>query len=345
MPFMTYNPPNLIEQSVTQAAYESLVLQHSNSSNLKNKRSKSFATSKQIINVNNDEKSPSPSPPQLIKEKKQKKNNNKQLRYNKSRSSASFTQIPGPLPPHHKKQRDSQRRKRIPSQPVPHNHSQHTKSQNNSPRYHQHHQQQRPQHHNGYSNNFLSYSKSVNNSPKNGGNFIQNGRSKSFKYSNNNNNNNNHNVQKRNSSVQRRNKGSNYLEAVVVIKIVETKIYKLIEIITENDFKIRCTATHLFWICGKGWGCFDSKSRIFLEKQIAILNKQKRKSNNKKVKIPHNIYELQKGEQLLTVGGNKYRIAAINIIEKPKGINVFSIIVNKNDCFFANDLLVKNSIS
>ena len=126
----------------------------------------------------------------------------------------------------------------------------------------------------------------------------------------------------------------------MVIKIVETKIYKLIEIITENDFKIRCTVTHLFWICGKGWGCFDSKSRILLEKQIAMMNNKK----TKKVKLPDIIYELQIGEQLLTVGGNKYKVAAINIIERPKGISVHSIIVNKNDCFFANDLLVKNCI-
>merc|ERR1712173_295942 len=70
------------------------------------------------------------------------------------------------------------------------------------------------------------------------------------------------NLQKRSS--MRRNK-TNYLESVSVLKIVEKKIYKMIEIITENEFKIRCTPTHLFWVVGKGWGCFDPKSRVSLE--------------------------------------------------------------------------------
>ena len=128
-------------------------------------------------------------------------------------------------------------------------------------------------------------------------------------------------IEKKRNSVRR---SSNYLESVNVLKIVESKIYQIIEIHTENDWKIRCTPTHLFWICGKGWGCYDVERR--------------------KYKKDEKVHRLRTGELLLTVSGKKYKISYINVIEKPQGLTVFSIIVHKNDCFFANDLLVKNSI-
>merc|ERR1712228_162639 len=186
--------------------------------------------------------------------------------------------------------------------------------------YHKHRSSQTP------SLSYKNGAKSQNNSPRNS----VNGRTQHFNFSQQQKQTKNSvkrarfstaNIEKKRNSVRR---SSNYLESVKVLKIVENKIYKIIEIHTENDWKIRCTPTHLFWICGKGWGCYDVAER--------------------KCKKDEKVHRLQNGELLLTVSGKKYKISYINVIDKPQGLTVFSIIVSKNDCFFANDLLVKNSI-
>ena len=121
---------------------------------------------------------------------------------------------------------------------------------------------------------------------------------------------------------QEQRRKSNYLESVVVIDVKHSKLHQLIEIVTENDFKIRCNESQLFWIMGKGWGSYDA------EKRNAGLSTK--------------LFALKTGEQLLTVGGKKHKIAEINVIENETGMDCVSVIVAKNDCFFANDLLVKN---
>lgn len=125
---------------------------------------------------------------------------------------------------------------------------------------------------------------------------------------------------------QQRQRKGNYLESVVVIKIEKSTVNKLIEVVTENDFKIRCSESQLFWIMGRGWGAFDAENR----------NQQEDDEKSK-------IHLLKPGEKLLTVSGNKYRISHINVVEEPQGIECLSVIVAKNDCFFANDLLLKNA--
>merc|ERR1719295_1265521 len=64
-----------------------------------------------------------------------------------------------------------------------------------------------------------------------------------------------------------RQRGSNYLESVVVIKIFALRVHTMIEVVLANKFKIRCTPTHLFWIVGKGWGCFDVQTRQRIKKK------------------------------------------------------------------------------
>eukprot|EP01084_Bolivina_argentea_P289630 497380_1 len=273
--------PNLIHQSVTQAVNDSLVLSPGNNSN--KVRSKSFV-----------------SPSILYHEEAHHESHTDYNSARKSMQHTSFTQIPGPRPPH--TQHNKLNRNRLSYSP--NMMQKKARSQNSSPRYSQSHQQQ-------HQSNKKKARFSTNDA----------------------------NIQRS----LRRSKNNNYLESVGVIKVIEHTIYQMIEINTENDFKIRCTPTHLFWICGKGWGCFDSKKRVIMEKQqAAIIHKQ---NDRKKVKMSYIVHELQKGEQLLSVGGNKYRISHVNLIKKPKGIQVYGIVVNKNECFFDNDLLVKNSIS
>lgn len=127
-----------------------------------------------------------------------------------------------------------------------------------------------------------------------------------------------------------RHRGSNYLESVVVIKIFALRVHTMIEVVLANKFKIRCTPTHLFWIVGKGWGCFDVQTRQRIKK--------------KKTQGQGVVHQLREGEQLLTISGKKHRIESISVKEKPSGVDFYSILVAKNDCFFANDLLVKNSL-
>ena len=121
----------------------------------------------------------------------------------------------------------------------------------------------------------------------------------------------------------RRRRG-NYLESVEVVKVEEKAMSGGIEVVTGNEFKIRCSEWQLFWIVGRGWGSFDAES-----------------SNINGAKL----HVLRPGEQLLTVGGSKHRISRIEVVGRKQPTPCFSITVSKNDCFFANDLLVKNALS
>ena len=122
---------------------------------------------------------------------------------------------------------------------------------------------------------------------------------------------------------ERRRRG-NYLESVEVVKVEEKAMSGGIEVVTGNEFKIRCSEWQLFWIVGRGWGSFDAES-----------------SNMNGAKL----HVLRPGEQLLTVGGSKHRISRIEVVGRKQPTPCFSITVSKNDCFFANDLLVKNALS
>eukprot|EP00484_Ammonia_sp_Unknown_P028244 CAMPEP_0197026694 /NCGR_PEP_ID=MMETSP1384-20130603/6727_1 /TAXON_ID=29189 /ORGANISM="Ammonia sp." /LENGTH=699 /DNA_ID=CAMNT_0042455403 /DNA_START=11 /DNA_END=2110 /DNA_ORIENTATION=- len=385
-----YTSPNLIAQSVTAAVNESLISANNNTSN--KPRSRSIATALTSYSNNGhglgsplqdhssaeldeEEEDKSPSPPR-----------SKQHAMHKARSSASFTQIPGPMPrhqtrshhaaqarlqtrahtqrshqhPHPHKMHAPVHKARYPSQPVPMDVLRAAKSQNSSPNARNGYQQSQY-----LENNVVPLSRSQNNSPRFAGNGVNhhpmsrphatpnpsNNRTKKTRFSTNDAMDKKDMFkQKMKEKIQRKKSNGNYLESVHVIQIIQTKIYKLVEIITENDFRIRCSPTHMFWICGKGWGCYDSKSRMSTEKKIAMRHSQNSHNdahheNGRKVKLAEIRHELKKGEQLLTVGGHKYGIADIQLVEKPKGITAYSIIVNKNHCFFANDLLVKNAIS
>jgi len=129
---------------------------------------------------------------------------------------------------------------------------------------------------------------------------------------------------------QERKRKSNYLESVVVLKVEESTMAKVdeIEIVTENEMKIRCSQSQMFWIVGKGWGSFDALSRS--------------PSPSPSASNTDTLHVLRAGEQLLTVGGHKHRIARVRVLTTKRQVPSFSVIVAKNDCFFANDLLVKN---
>eukprot|EP01084_Bolivina_argentea_P217738 369621_1 len=124
----------------------------------------------------------------------------------------------------------------------------------------------------------------------------------------------------------------NYSGTLKLVKV--TKIYKkrtstqLIQIVTTNNFTITCSSTQLFWLSGKGWGCFDVATQQYMQ-------------NQKILHISNKIYQLEIGESLLSVSGNRHQIIQINCIENKNRI-MYSICVSDNDNFFANDCLVYN---
>lgn len=54
------------------------------------------------------------------------------------------------------------------------------------------------------------------------------------------------------------------------------------------------------------------------------------------------VHMLKPGMRLLTISGSKLRVMSVKVHKCPHDISLYSIVVDKNHSFFANDVLVKN---